>query len=624
MPVFLRSEIMRKRRLNVFIALLAATLLLTLQCKFNPDNPPNKMSASRGAAEAGPIAGDRVLIVLDKGLSLQFKNYTPKDFPEIPCTQVEDLTALTIGLIKKQDEAERTGNWKPLKTHVEHGMLVDKEKFNQVLCLTLAEKGEENVRGAIGRLIKRESILYAGPDYAVSPCSALPDDEYLGNQWAIPNIHLPEAWGIVTGSAEIKIGILDTGIDAEHEDLINRVDRSLSRDFTGAPPAAIPNPPFDHNGHGTMVAGAQGDNEIGIAGACWNVTLVSLRVLDNYGWGYSSYVARAIDFAANNGIDILNLSIRWTSWLQYIMDYYDLALASIINVYPGLFVCAAGNDGGNNNDTNPCYPASYILDNLITVGSIDMNDAPSSFSNVGQATVDIFAPGGSGGFYFPEEENILSTHPDRAYYRIYWYNYGTSFASPYVAGVAALVKSLHPDMTGAELKTAILSAAEPVPALTALCVSGGKLNAYNAVNYIPIVGTADIHFNDLTNDLGVIGTVVFFDDNTCVIAEKGFESYPLSVYLFDEPPAMNQNLFTIGPLPAGLEFSVPNPAWFNYFATDAPYPYYMKYMTWFYISNDNLSVYHWPGVSSPEYVADGAKRRIKIASAYGGCWWNTN
>jgi subtilisin family serine protease len=465
---------MKKKYSTVFlVALTVALLLVTLQCQVEPDNPQNGNNINRSVAKVGEFADDRILVVMNKERSLDFRKYTPEDFSAVRCSRVEDLTELTMELISKQRESEKTGvRSEQLKDYAERGMLVKEENFKRVFCLTLAEPGVENVRKAIQQLEKSDAVLYAGPDYVVSVC-AVPNDPYLGNQWAVNNISLSDAWNITTGSSTAKVGVIDSGIDGTHPDLKNRVDKILNRDFTGAPPAAITNPPVDPMGHGSHVAGiigAEGDNKTGVTGVCWNVTLVSLKAFDKDGNGYSSSVARAIDFAGNNGIDILNLSARWYPY----WGEYDLALAAILNVYPGLFVCAAGNESGNDNDVYPCYPASYILPNFITVGSTDSNDNVSWFSNIGPTTVDLFAPGGYGNFP-PMDGDIYSTWNNNTYN----YDWGTSMASPYVAGVAALIKSKYPTYTPQQIKAAILDNVEVLPQLKGLCVTGGRLNAAN-------------------------------------------------------------------------------------------------------------------------------------------------
>jgi len=114
------------------------------------------------------FADDRVVIVLNKEASMNFKTYTPEDFPEGLFSRVDDSTALTMQLVRKQLEAEKTGDWSELELHIENAMLVDVENFRRILDLVLMEKSKENVLAAIRILEKREDVLYAGPDYFFS------------------------------------------------------------------------------------------------------------------------------------------------------------------------------------------------------------------------------------------------------------------------------------------------------------------------------------------------------------------------------------------------------------------------------------------------------------------------
>lgn len=174
---------------------------------------------------------------------------------------------------------------------------------------------------------------------------------------------------------------------------------------------------------------------------------------------------RAIVYAEEIGIDILNFSGGWLAD----SPQYDYALQSAIENYSGLFVCAAGNNG-RNNDEFPDYPSCYNLTNLISVGASNAFDAKCDYSNFGATTVHIFAPG----------ELIMSTLPNGSYGRMS----GTSMAAPYVAGVTALMLSLCPDLTPYEIKTKIMTYGDTVSGLSDKCVSGARLNAYTPLLYL--------------------------------------------------------------------------------------------------------------------------------------------
>ena len=228
----------------------------------------------------------------------------------------------------------------------------------------------------------------------------------------------------------------------------------------------------DTFGHGTEVAGvigAIGNNSIGIAGVNWNVTLVSLRVFwydPSQGQWVSpmGWVNDAINYAENNHIKILNYSGGLYS------DYSSGAYT--INNYKGVFVCAAGNDGLDTDPgNNPHYPSSYTLPNLISVGASDQYDSKSTYSNYGLTSIDLFAPG----------DNIYTTVLYSPYYD---YLNGTSFSAPMVTGVAALMKSINPSLTGIQIRNFILNNVDKYTDFTGKCVTGGRLNAFKAVNAV--------------------------------------------------------------------------------------------------------------------------------------------
>jgi subtilisin family serine protease len=225
----------------------------------------------------------------------------------------------------------------------------------------------------------------------------------------------------------------------------------------------------DPHGHGTKVAsviGADSNNATGMAGIVWNTNLVSLRVADSSGRAYSSWTIAAINYATSAGIPILNLSAAWTSLSA--TDQYDEPLNECIENYPGLIVCAAGNNSADLAYNNYySYPSEFTASNLLVVGSSTQNDTIAEHSNYGAVSVDLFAPGE--GIYMAKRTGGYTT------------DVGTSFAAPHVTGVAALLLFECNTITVARMKSVILNRTDKLSAFTSNCVSGGRLNAYKAL-----------------------------------------------------------------------------------------------------------------------------------------------
>ena len=357
-------------------------------------------------------------------------------------------------------------------------------------------------------------IALIEPNYTFSVADTFPDDDRIGNLWGLHNtgqnggsldadIDAPEAWDLQTGSGEIVIGVIDSGIDYTHPDLANNIwtnpgeipgngidddengyiDDVHGWDFVNDDPD-----PMDGNGHGTHVAGtiaAAGNNEIGISGVSWNASLMALRFLNDSGNGSSYHALLALEYATMMGADITN-----NSWIG---ESYSGAAQFAINQAGNagsLYVVCAGNNR-NDNDITPTYPASYLGDNVITVAATTNTDGLSSFSNYGANSVDLGAPG----------SGILSTKPGGGYTT----KSGTSMAAPHVTGVASLLLSKRGDLTPAEIRSAILSGTDSIPSLQGKTVSEGRLNAFGALMQIAPVNGQFVNVYESTNALTQFG-----------------------------------------------------------------------------------------------------------------------
>lgn len=303
-----------------------------------------------------------------------------------------------------------------------------------------------------------------------------PNDTFYSDIWALPKIGAPSAWDSSTGSTNITVAIVDTGILLNHPDLSSNIkvnsseiaNNSIDDDLNGYVDDRLGYNTIDENGdandgegHGTHVAGtigAIGNNNLGVTGICWSCKLLPVKVLDDNGDGTSESVAAGVDFARIRGADILNLSLGGAGDDPVL----ESALQSASNAGK-LLVFAAGNEGVNNN-TTPSYPANYSFTYSLTVAATNSSDERAGFSNYGTTTVHLAAPG----------VDILSTYLSNNYA----YSDGTSMAAPQVSGALAILRSL--GATSAEAKNCILNGVTAVSGL--LVSSGGRLNLASSVN----------------------------------------------------------------------------------------------------------------------------------------------
>jgi subtilisin family serine protease len=422
------------------------------------------------------FADDCVLVVVDKFHSKLNKKYNKEYFKGLQIKSVTDLMAID----KSEDELT----------------FLNTEDFRQILKLELEEPFKQNVLDVVHTLEQMDGVLSASPshafkDYSLPACS---EGSRYADLWGLHGeygIDAESAWEITTGSSSVRVGIIDTGVDS-HDDLTGNLVEGwnvLSEDTTQN----------DTVGHGTHIAGtigATGDNEVGVVGVAPNVSLVPIQAAIGLPIPLLDMVipllnedtcVSAIEWAIENNIDIINFSIGSYS--------EPLALKTAISDYTGLFVCAAGNGQKVSNeyiglDTNstPCYPANYthgqtFSNRIISVGAIDSAGDITSFSNYGATTVDVFAPGA----------NILSTVPTSVSSNGYAYFNGTSMATPHVVGVAALLWSeflwnpyeLSRADIAVKVKQTILQNVTYDSRYIGKCLSGGRLNAYKALNNIP-------------------------------------------------------------------------------------------------------------------------------------------
>tara|TARA_Y100000589_G_scaffold175856_2_gene166885 strand:- start:134 stop:4666 length:4533 start_codon:yes stop_codon:yes gene_type:complete len=374
-------------------------------------------------------------------------------------------------------------------------------------------------------LIDSGFVDYVQPN-AVLENQATPNDPKYANTWGLHNtgqfngsvsdadIDAPEAWELTTGSANVVVGVIDTGVKWDHEDLVNNMwvnpgeisgngidddGNGFIDDVYGYDFVNNDGNPMDDHGHGTHVAGtiaADGNNGKGVAGVSWNSKIMGLKFMSSSGSGSTSDAVRAINYATmmkeSYGVNILVTCNSWGGG-GYSSSLYNAIVAN--KNADMLFMAAAGNDS-TNNDNGPHYPSNYDVDNVISVASTDWADGLSSFSNYGASTVDVAAPG----------SYIYSTTYDGSY----GYKSGTSMATPQVAGLAALAWSYSPDSTWQQIKAAILDNGDTLSSLNNKVATGKRINALNTLNALtPAVPEANIDVSNL-----IVGTIR--DDHSSV------------------------------------------------------------------------------------------------------------
>jgi thermitase len=288
------------------------------------------------------------------------------------------------------------------------------------------------------------------------------------------HIQATDAWRIEKGSKNVVVAVIDTGIDPAHPDLRSNL-WSPSAPAAGAVNATFgwnfinntPNPADDH-GHGTHVAGIIGavaNPATGVAGVSQRVSIMAVKYYSDTASGAVnlSNTVKAIEYAVQSGARIINYSGGGPEFSED--EYLAIKKAESAGV---LFVAAAGNE---RQDTdlieNYYYPSAYRLGNIISVAATDIRNQLLRSSNWGKTRVDVAAPG----------ENIFSTLPGGRY----GYMSGTSQATAFVSGMAALLLSKDPTLTPVELKKLILQSVDRLPTLEGKVATAGKVNAYHAL-----------------------------------------------------------------------------------------------------------------------------------------------
>lgn len=372
----------------------------------------------------------------------------------------------------------------------------------------LLRSSRKDVAALVRDFSARPEVDYAEPNYIVRAhvvtALTIPNDPSFGSLWGLHNtgqtiqgvpgtpdadIDAPEAWAYTTGSKSIVVASIDTGVDFTHPDLAGNAWVAPT-DFTVTVGGVSVTCPAgtngydailnacggaDDNNHGSHTSGtmgAVGNNETGVVGVNWNVSIMRCKFLAASGSGTTADATQCAEFVrkvraffggAGGAADVIATNNSWGGGSKSITLGNEIRSHGEAGI---LFVASAGNDGVNT-DTNPQYPAGYPVQNVISVAATSNTDQLAGFSNFGANSVELGAPG----------VNVLSTTRNNTYS----FFSGTSMAAPHVTGSIALLKSACPSLNYLQLKRTILDNVDLIPALAGKTITGGRLNIFKAI-----------------------------------------------------------------------------------------------------------------------------------------------
>ena len=421
------------------------------------------------------VRSQRLMCVLALGFALLSPISRAQKAIRVPQKPVSEVVPgeILIGVHASQDDAKEAAR---LNTTV--GTVIGRQADLHAYRMRL--RPGLTIAAAIARLRLRGDVAYAEPNH-IYHVNSIPNDTYYANQYAPHTVQAEQAWDIWNPVSPVILAIVDTGIDGTHPDLTNKMYRDGSGNIlgynsvTGQTGAAADD--FGHGTHCAGIAAAQINNGVGIAGiAGWNgnasttdttyTKLMPVKVLDSNGNGTDVTVADGITWAANNGAQVISMSLGGpdTSSTLNAAVQYAWNKGCVI-------VAAAGNNGANTFS----YPAACA--NVISVAATDSTDTLANFSNYG-SWVSVAAPG----------VNIFSTVPtyqtNGGFGTNYNYLSGTSMATPHVAGEAALILAQNPTLTNSQVSALITSNVDPYTPYYAngsIVPGGGRINVYKAL-----------------------------------------------------------------------------------------------------------------------------------------------
>lgn len=495
---------MIKRHLSLLLIVCACALLLV---------PQAKVYSQKSAKTNSGYAANRILVKFKT--DAQLSSYSP----QVATETEQSLQSIDGPQLAREILPQGGANAEMLGSALQ----------NNLFLINLDDN--LSVEEAIQKVQSDPRVAYAEPDRLIEPSETVPNDPRFGDMWSLLNndvfgktgadVGATRAWDLTTGSDSVIVGITDTGVDIEHEDLAANIWKNPNEiagngidddnngfiddvngwNFQGDNNIVFNSPSGDYHGTFTSgIVGAVGNNGIGVTGMAWNIKLMPLKFISD-GTGSISGAIKAINYAVaqkKKGVNIRVINASWGPGRSDCADSFSASLKDAI-IAAGkqniLFVSSAGNGvcgttNGDDMDVAPEYPAAWSgeLSNAISVAAVDKTDAVPYWSNFGHLNVGVAAPGVS----------VLSTVP-RGYFGTpgvasYIPDSGTSFAAPYVTGIAALLAVHEPSLTAAQIKQRIISTAEPLLPLASKVSASGRANAYNALtNHVASVAAIGIN-----------------------------------------------------------------------------------------------------------------------------------
>jgi subtilisin family serine protease len=416
----------------------------------------------------------------------------PKDF--LPSSDAQKVDTRLIVVYKSAPtRVQRTDLLSPLNLETK-----EKVSLSTTMTLDILEFDSKSKADSALKTLRASNLVESVNRDVIYQITAIPNDPDYSKTWGMEQMKVPTAWNTTKGSANVIVGVIDTGIDLDHPDLIDNIwintdeipDNGIDDDANGyvddingwdfVNDDNVPNDDVtsDHwaSGHGTHVAGTiagVGNNGIGVAGVAWQAKLMALKICGAWGCSLSDHVL-ALQYAYNNGAQIVNESFGG-GYGGY--DWERDAIASVAEPgtgeQKGLLVVAAGGNSNANTEISPFHPANYRLPNQISVAATESNGMLAGFSNYSATNIDVAAPG----------SGIWSTLPEGAFNTTGGYGYlsGTSMAAPHVAGVAVLIQASHPSWKPSDIRKALIATVQITEATARRIFSGGIVDAAAAV-----------------------------------------------------------------------------------------------------------------------------------------------